>query len=161
MSWTNHQVERLKALWAEGKSASIVGELLGKTRSAICGKAFRLGLAKRETMRGERLRRTTDVLSRPLKRKQVSQPDGLTLPSGSPRPEPCPSVPGALPCTPLKSIDELRPWSCRYPMGDSTKPFEQIFCGRQTCDGSSYCSSHDAICKQPLPSKRVFVREAA
>jgi len=48
MSWTDDRVETLKAMWAEGKSASqIAKELGGVTRNAVIGKVHRLGLSNR------------------------------------------------------------------------------------------------------------------
>ena len=48
MSWTDERVEMLKAMWAEGKSASqIAKELGGVTRNAVIGKVHRLGLSNR------------------------------------------------------------------------------------------------------------------
>src|SRR5437868_9966473 len=47
-TWTDERVELLKALWADGLSASqIAGELGGVTRNAVIGKVSRLGLAGR------------------------------------------------------------------------------------------------------------------
>ncbi|MBA3326407.1 MAG: GcrA cell cycle regulator [Rhodobacteraceae bacterium] len=48
MSWTDERVETLRAMWAEGKSASqIAKELGGVTRNAVIGKVHRLGLSNR------------------------------------------------------------------------------------------------------------------
>jgi GcrA cell cycle regulator len=48
MSWTDERIERLKAMWAEGKTASaIADELGGVSRNAVIGKAHRLGLDSR------------------------------------------------------------------------------------------------------------------
>ena len=48
MSWTDERIERLKALWSEGNTASqIADELGGVSRNAVIGKAHRLGLAAR------------------------------------------------------------------------------------------------------------------
>ena len=48
MSWTDERIERLKAMWAEGKTASAIAEELGGvSRNAVIGKAHRLGLSGR------------------------------------------------------------------------------------------------------------------
>lgn len=48
MSWTDERIERLKALWAEGMTASQIAEDLGSiSRNAVIGKAHRLGLQPR------------------------------------------------------------------------------------------------------------------
>jgi GcrA cell cycle regulator len=48
MSWTDERIERLRAMWAEGKTASVIAEELGGvSRNAVIGKAHRLGLDSR------------------------------------------------------------------------------------------------------------------
>ena len=48
MSWTDERIERLKALWKQGVTAShIADELGGVSRNAVIGKAHRLGLQSR------------------------------------------------------------------------------------------------------------------
>ena len=48
MSWSDEQIDTLKALWTEGKPASEIAEILGNTsRNAVIGKAHRLGLSGR------------------------------------------------------------------------------------------------------------------
>jgi GcrA cell cycle regulator len=48
MSWTDERIDRLKAMWNEGKTASqIAEELGGVSRNAVIGKAHRLGLDSR------------------------------------------------------------------------------------------------------------------
>src|SRR6188508_2836724 len=48
MSWTEERIERLKAMWTEGSTASqIADELGGVSRNAVIGKAHRLGLEAR------------------------------------------------------------------------------------------------------------------
>jgi len=48
MSWTEERIERLKAMWTEGATASqIADELGGVSRNAVIGKAHRLGLDAR------------------------------------------------------------------------------------------------------------------
>ena len=48
MSWTEERIERLKAMWAKGATASqIAEELGGVSRNAVTGKAHRLGLESR------------------------------------------------------------------------------------------------------------------
>jgi GcrA cell cycle regulator len=48
MSWTEERIERLKAMWTEGATASQIAEDLGGvSRNAVIGKAHRLGLEAR------------------------------------------------------------------------------------------------------------------
>ncbi|HKN41873.1 MAG TPA: GcrA family cell cycle regulator, partial [Sphingomicrobium sp.] len=48
MSWTEERIERLRAMWTKGATASqIADELGGVSRHAVIGKAHRLGLESR------------------------------------------------------------------------------------------------------------------
>lgn len=48
MSWTEERIERLRAMWTKGATASqIAEELGGVSRNAVIGKAHRLGLESR------------------------------------------------------------------------------------------------------------------
>ena len=48
MSWTEERIERLKAMWTKGATASeIADDLVGVSRNAVIGKAHRLGLEAR------------------------------------------------------------------------------------------------------------------
>jgi GcrA cell cycle regulator len=48
MSWTDERIDRLKAMWSDGATASqIADELGGVSRNAVIGKAHRLGLEQR------------------------------------------------------------------------------------------------------------------
>ena len=48
MAWTDERIDRLKAMWAKGATASqIADELGGVSRNAVIGKAHRLGLDAR------------------------------------------------------------------------------------------------------------------
>ena len=48
MSWTEERIERLRAMWTKGATASqIADELGGVSRNAVIGKAHRLGLESR------------------------------------------------------------------------------------------------------------------
>lgn len=48
MTWTDERIERLRAMWTQGKTASVIAEELGGvSRNAVIGKAHRLGLDAR------------------------------------------------------------------------------------------------------------------
>jgi GcrA cell cycle regulator len=48
MSWTEERIDRLKAMWAKGLTASQIAEDIGGvSRNAVIGKAHRLGLEQR------------------------------------------------------------------------------------------------------------------
>jgi GcrA cell cycle regulator len=48
MAWTDERIERLRTLWLQGMTASLIAEELGGvSRNAVIGKAHRLGLQSR------------------------------------------------------------------------------------------------------------------
>ena len=49
MLWSDEKIDLLKVLWAQGKSASEIADVIGDgvSRNAIIGKAHRLGLVGR------------------------------------------------------------------------------------------------------------------
>lgn len=68
--WTDESVEKLKALWADGVSATEIGGKLGFSRCAVLGKVWRLNLAERRrspVVRERRQRR--HVVQLPLEEK--------------------------------------------------------------------------------------------
>ncbi|WP_424933050.1 GcrA family cell cycle regulator [Amaricoccus macauensis] len=85
MSWTDERVEMLKAMWAEGKSASqIAKELGGVTRNAVIGKVHRLGLSNRTGAEPapEQSEPSTEPPQAPAPEPRVTQ--------AAPEPEPTP-----------------------------------------------------------------------
>jgi hypothetical protein len=46
--WDDGEIERLRMEWAAGLSIPKIAQRMGKTRSAVAGKAKRLGLKKHE-----------------------------------------------------------------------------------------------------------------
>ncbi len=138
--WTDTRTERLKALWAEGRSASGIAALLGEvTRNAVIGKVHRLGLPGRKT-----------TSRKPAPRRNGSGRVELRLPPArfvrpaSP-PMPAPPPPVAALMLPLR---QLRDDQCCWPIGD---PYEAGFgfCGCQKASGVPYCGHHAAIAYNP------------
>lgn len=74
MSWTDERVDRLKALWEEGKSAAEIAEILGDvSRNAVIGKAHRLGLSGRPSPIRQNQRKTK------AEPKVEKKPKGATI----------------------------------------------------------------------------------
>jgi GcrA cell cycle regulator len=162
--WTEARIALLKKLWAEGKSGTDIATALAqqfpgfrKTRSAIIGKAHRLGLAERAS---------PSRPARPAKRvarKHVgagadkSQMKALIV-AMKPRPEPLRESP----VTPLPDADgarvtvtTARPGQCRYPYGDP-KDADFCFCAHPTEEGATYCAAHRRLAYQPeTPARRA------
>jgi GcrA cell cycle regulator len=52
--WTEGRVVRLRTLWAEGKSTSFIASELGTTYDVVAGKAWRLGIKRKQSPRNRR-----------------------------------------------------------------------------------------------------------
>ena len=85
MSWTDERIERLRAMWAEGSTASqIAEELGGVSRNAVIGKAHRLGLESRPS----------PVKPGEEKEKRAAAPAAAArAPAEKPAPKPAPAAP--------------------------------------------------------------------
>jgi hypothetical protein len=120
--WTDARIERLKALWAEGRSASEIAGLLGEvTRNAVIGKVHRLGLAGRKTTSRQPVPRRTSPRRDRSGRVELRLPPSRFVRSASPLP-PAPPPPVAALMLPLR---QLRDDQCRWPVGDEEDLFVQ------------------------------------
>lgn len=86
MSWTDERIDRLKALWTEGNTASqIADDLGGVSRNAVIGKAHRLGLAARPSPVKANEAKASEA-------KDKAKPAAPSAPDVMPEPEPEPEV---------------------------------------------------------------------
>ncbi len=143
--WTDTRTERLKALWAEGRSASEIAGLLGEvTRNAVIGKVHRLGLAGRQTTSRQPGPRRTSPRRHRSGRVELRLPPSRFVRAASPLP-PSPPSPVAALMLPLR---QLRDDQCRWPIGDPRQAGFG-FCGCQKAPGIPYCGHHAAIAYNP------------
>jgi GcrA cell cycle regulator len=183
MSWTDERVEKLKELWAEGKSASqIAKEMGGVTRNAVIGKVHRLGLSNRGT---EEPKAEAAPKPAPAAKTTPEQPASAPVEEHHPAPVPAarrtppvirdatqPRAPGAP--TPeeeaaratlaqiekiARRIDllELTERVCKWPIGDPNDE-DFAFCGLAAVPGKPYCPHHVAVAFQPMSSRRDRIR---
>ncbi len=149
--WTDERVDLLKALWADGLSASQIATKLGEiTRNSVIGKVHRLGLAGRATtsrIRSARPRSAVALLPSPPAQPQTCVFTPL-LPIRLSEPEPAPED--------IKLIN-LKDCMCRWPIGD---PKEEgfHFCGLRRSFGVPYCEHHAAIAYNPKARRRRYGR---
>lgn len=187
MSWTDERVEKLKELWAEGKSASqIAKEMGGVTRNAVIGKVHRLGLSNRGPGTGEEQK--AEAAPKPAPAAAAPAPEQPAAPAPEAQPEaPAPVVrrtppvirdatqpraPGAP--TPeeeaarktLAEIEkiarrigllELTERVCKWPIGDPNDD-DFAFCGLPSVPGKPYCPHHVGVAFQPMSSRRDRIR---
>ena len=134
MSWNQQKVDDLKKLWNEGVATSRIGEQLGFTKNAVIGKAFRLGLERRQNSR--------------KKTAQSQSVSSVTMYRET-------NVPGHSQITPKREVTRKREKfsfkksivgtgsfkSYQWPIGD---PLEEGFhyCGGQNIPTKPYCIEH-------------------
>ena len=134
MSWNQQKVDNLKKLWSEGVATSRIGEQLGFTKNAVIGKAFRLGLERRQNSR-KKTAQSQSVSSVTMYR-ETNAPNNSHI-------------------TPKREVTRRREKfsfkksivgtgsfkSCQWPIGD---PLEEGFhyCGGQNIPTKPYCIEH-------------------
>lgn len=136
--WTVEDTAILRRRWDEGASASVIGKELGVSRSAVLGRVFRLGLAKRREAYAPKKKLVPSLRKSPTKRPQLR----IVLADfdfiGPVRPADwCPN--------PVGMVDLTRD-QCRWPVGE---PNQLQFCGESKLDGRVYCARHCRMAYQP------------
>jgi GcrA cell cycle regulator len=143
LAWTIDRIEKLKTLWHKRLSASLIGSILGVSRSAVLGKVHRLGnLETRKTLR-------VPPVKQPIVRTQHIR--------GRRKPQP----PQPLPPEPIVEVefldfdlDQLGRGDCHYPHGEQV-PYS--FCGQPVQQGSSFCPVHHRISYHAAtPARRYY-----
>lgn len=136
-AWTKDRIERLAALWKEGKTAEQVARDLGDgiSRSAVLGKVYRMGLSDQRVSPA-----TNAAAVRPApmpKASAVCPPDRRS--SGGDRDQP--QEPGRA------SLLTVGRHQCRWPIGDPRSPAFSL-CGGPSVRGA-YCACHAQIAYRP------------
>jgi GcrA cell cycle regulator len=159
--WSDDRVELLSKLWGEGLSASQIAAALGGgvTRNAVIGKVHRLGLSGRA-------KPGAGAAARPAKPRPATplapQADGVRTPPRDPEQLMRPTLVAdqrwdveqvEIPESQRVSIMELRDTTCRWPLGDPSKP-DFAFCGGRAVTGLPYCGHHCRIAYQPAAERR-------
>ncbi len=135
--WTEERTDRMKAMWLGGCSAGVIARELGEgvSRSAVCGKAHRLGLMGRG--------KTTKTVPRKAMRNRIQS---LRVVDGLPPEPPKPAAPAL-----MLPLPKLTTTTCRFPM--EGRGADTLFCGHVCTDGGSYCAHHHRIVYR-APEKR-------
>src|SRR5829696_8536452 len=114
MSWTEERIERLKAMWTKGATASqIADELGGVSRNAVIGKAHRLGLESRPSpvRSGE---------EKEKKAKPAAAPAAAPVAAPAPRPVAAKPAPAPKPAAPVADLVAKAPRPTREVADDAS-----------------------------------------
>ncbi len=132
MSWNQQKVDDLKKLWNEGVATSRIGEQLGFTKNAVIGKAFRLGLERRQNSR-KKTTQSHQVSSATMYRESISSTPPSVKKEPTRRREKFSFKKSIVGTGNFKS--------CQWPIGD---PLEEGFhyCGAQNIPTKPYCIDH-------------------
>ena len=133
MSWNQQKVEDLKKLWNDGVATSRIGEQLGFTKNAVIGKAFRLGLERRQNSR-KKISQPASFSSTTLYRETSSTSSSISV-----KKEPIRRREKFSFKKSIVGTGNFR--SCQWPIGD---PLEEGFhyCGSQNIPTKPYCIEH-------------------
>ena len=148
MSWTEQKVEKLRALWTKGHTASEIAGILGETtRNAVIGKAHRLNLEERAPSKAKSSVEKKEINNSQLKLKgstsRKSKFNSILLDKNFE-----PENPTAL--------EHLTDQTCKWPSGD---PDEEnfYFCGRKPEGDFPYCKLHVLYAFQPKGQKEELI----
>ena len=133
MSWNQQKVENLKKLWNDGVATSRIGEQLGFTKNAVIGKAFRLGLERRQNSR-KKISQPASFSSTTLYRETSSPSSSISV-----KKEPIRRREKFSFKKSIVGTGNFR--SCQWPIGDPLKEGFH-YCGGQNIPTKPYCIEH-------------------
>ena len=133
MSWNQQKVEDLKKLWNDGVATSRIGEQLGFTKNAVIGKAFRLGLERRQNSR-KKISQPASFSSTTLYRETSSPSSSISV-----KKEPIRRREKFSFKKSIVGTGNFR--SCQWPIGDPLKEGFH-YCGGQNIPTKPYCIEH-------------------
>jgi GcrA cell cycle regulator len=143
VSWTEEKIETLRRLHADGVSFALISEEVGMSRNSCIGKARRLELPMRVTVKAK----NGELKPRWQKRRYVS----IVRAAASGTLKVVETVETDLPqfqcdVVPLnKTLDEIGREDCRYITGDPLTDGAGIYCSHPVYK-RSYCADHFARC---------------
>jgi len=155
-------VKRAVTMAEAGESAAKIGRAVGKSRSAVCGRLFRMGIQLKGKSGGA-------AQARNVERRAKPKPSPRSVPRarqhvGAPRPEYEPMTvtdlppikrAGPLPINTAAAVLELEVGECKFPVGvPGIAGFH--FCRSVVRgEGQPYCAAHHAVCNVPhIPKHR-------
>jgi GcrA cell cycle regulator len=153
--WSSEQSDALRDYFFKGLSYAEIGREINArfgtayTRSAVIGRARRLGLAAPDRMTSPSIVPSLPGEPCALSPRRPALP-GLNLP---PQSALKPANPVKLRCVGVRprliALVELERGDCRYPYGGDKEGEEISFCGHPRQPGSSYCAPHAQLTRAP------------
>jgi GcrA cell cycle regulator len=159
--WAREHSDALREYFGHGMSFSEIAEAINArfntaySRSAVLGRAKRIGLARADRPSDRSRRRPGARLPDPPQRRERHAPAW---------PWPTPVIeavkPVKLRCVEIEprhvSLLALEPDDCRYPYGGEEEGEAITFCAHPRRQGSSYCKAHfDLTCGPGTASERA------
>jgi GcrA cell cycle regulator len=144
--WTEQAIETLRKLALEGRSASSIAAALGaRSRSAVIGKACRIGIklnggGTRATREGGRTERPPGETPR---RRSIPRDRALVPAVAREQKREHSSVFAAAEVGEMRRVGllEIGVIQCRWPLGDPTED-DFAYCGLEVAKGHAYCAGH-------------------
>lgn len=133
--WEDAEDEVIKADWADGLSASQISrKLTGRSRNAVLGRVFRLGLAQRSPARvtRERVKRNDPRVAKVLAKIHQAKIDSAEDPG---------------PADPPIDTMALRDHHCKWPYDVAGGGYH--YCGQSPKKGRPWCPYHCDKARQP------------
>lgn len=155
MAWTSERIEALVEMRRSGMTFGQIASVLGATRSAMIGKAHRMGMCERKAS-APKMARLPRRIAAPARKPPSQRPIAFRGPPKEPAAMPAPAADDVA----RVSLLDLEPTHCRWPCGEPTEGF----CGCPKVHGASYCEGHMARAYrvQPVVSRTpAKVREFA
>ncbi|MET4197253.1 GcrA cell cycle regulator [Bradyrhizobium sp. LA8.1] len=172
-TWSVEMVSDLRRLWDRGDTSSQIGKHLGVSRSAVIGKAHRLGLASRA--KASHPAPNAALIEERRRQKNTSRAEGARKARQDKR-----GFPTGERTPPMEIVDlpvhrealsipfgDLRPWSgnasneCRFIAAEPAGP-DYIACGKPTAQGESWCRACKRVVFNYQPTNVIpLVRKQA
>lgn len=156
-NWSEEHIDTLKAEWEKGSTGSQIGDMIGKTRNAVIGKANRLGLEARAPRNGVQGPFLKDLRKedRPPRKRNPRVPTTamaiiINRKAAAPR-----HFPAAVPLTTKAPIGimELNEGTCHAIVGRGANGLA-VYCGDFTFAEKPFCEGHCAMYYEPPNSRR-------
>lgn len=136
--WPDQVVDRLRRLWLAGVKTQEIAKQLGVSRSAVCGKARRIGLPQRVAGTPRKVHKLRLVHS--------AEPI-IPNPRYAYHEKPFQPLPGSKPTI----LANITPNACRWPIGGQGA--DMLCCGQEKARGA-YCEEHASVAYVPITGRK-------